>query len=236
MDPVGDLSRMWLALPAGARAAFAEQWAGLAAGGLPCGSAIVDASGTIVASGRNHAYDPPGDLATRARYPLQHARLAHAELHAVACLPTEADHAALTLWTTQHPCAMCAAAIAFIGIGAVRFVADDPSDDSPAERIVASRAGVPYRPLGDPLWWTISNVLFLYNSAVLAGAGARNVRRNRVRYPALVALTLDLARRDALGMAARLGATLPVALMPHHDAIARVAAEAPAAPSASGDN
>jgi tRNA(Arg) A34 adenosine deaminase TadA len=222
-----DLARAWGALPTGARVAFEEQWAGVAAGGLPCGSAIVDASGKVVASGRNHAYDAAGGIATRVRYPLQHNRLAHAELNALALLSTEADHAALTLWTTQHPCSMCAAALAFVGIGRVGYVADDPSDDSPPERIVATRGGVPYQALGDPLWWTIANLLFLYNSAVLSGDEARNLRLNRDRYPVLVAFTLDLARRDALGPAARAGDVLPAALGPYVAELGRVAAHAP---------
>ncbi|HEY8596870.1 MAG TPA: nucleoside deaminase [Thermomicrobiales bacterium] len=219
------LHQSWFTLPTGARAALAEQWSGLAAGGLPCGSAIVAADDTIIALGRNRAYDPPGEIATRARYPLQHNRLAHAELNALACIPTEVDHAPLTLWTTQHPCAMCAAAIAFVGIGAVRFIAEDPSDDSSPAQIAATRAGVPYAALGDPLWWTIVNLLFLYSSAVQFGEQAGNVRANCDRYPALIALTLDLARGDTLGAAARAGIALPLALEPHYATIARVAAQ-----------
>lgn len=158
---------------------------------------------------------------------MQHNRLAHAELNAIALLPTETDHAPLTLWTTQHPCSICAAAIAFVGIGAVRFIADDPSDDSSPAQIAATRAGVPYAALGDPLWWTIANLLFLYNSAVQSGAQAGNLRANRDRYPALIALTLDLARGDALGAAARAGTTLPLALESHYAAIAHIAAQLP---------
>jgi hypothetical protein len=48
---------------------------GLAAGGLACGSAIVDASGDVIAVGRNHAYDAAGPLETRERYALQPAWL-----------------------------------------------------------------------------------------------------------------------------------------------------------------
>lgn len=161
MGSSSDLARLWDSLPVGARVAFEEQWAGLAAGGLPCGSSVVDADSRVVASGRNYAYDPAGAVETRARYALQHNRLAHAELNALACIPTEIDHATLTLWTTQHPCSMCAAAMAFIGIGRVRFVADDPSDDAPPEVIAAPRGRIPYQSLGDPLWWTVSNLLFL---------------------------------------------------------------------------
>lgn len=222
-----DLNLPWDALPAGARMAFEEQWAGLAAGGLPCGSAIVDKHTKLVASGRNHVYDEAGELVTRERYPLQHNRLAHAELNALACIPTETDLATLTLWTTQHPCIMCAAAIRFVGIGRVRFIADDPSDDSPPIDIVASRREVAYQALSDPLWWTISNLLFLYNSAVLAGENARNIKRNHERYPELIELTLELAAQDALGKLARSGHTLPIALAGHLPALNRVAAHAP---------
>lgn len=227
MAAEGDLIRVWDALPVGARVALEEQWAGVAAGGLPCGASIVDAAGVVVARGRNHAYDPAGALATRAQYPLQHNRLAHAELNAVACLVTEVDHAALTLWTTQHPCAMCAAALAFTGIGHVRYIADDPSDDASPEQIAASRSGVPYQALDDPLWWTIANLLFLYNSAVRAGAQAGNLQRNRQRYPALVALTLALADQEVLSKMARDRVVLPVALGPYAVEIGRVAAQLP---------
>lgn len=227
MGSPSDLARLWDSLPVGARVAFEEQWAGLAAGGLPCGSSVVDADGRVVASGRNYAYDPAGTVETRARYALQHNRLAHAELNALACIPTEIDHATLTIWTTQHPCSMCAAAMAFIGVGRVRFVADDPSDAAPPELIAATRSGIPYQSLGDPLWWTVSNLLFLHNSALQTGEEARNLRMNRDRYPALIALTLDLARDDALGEAGRRGITLPIALDAHYSALQRVAEHAP---------
>lgn len=226
MNADNTLVLAWDILPEGARSAFQEQWAGLAAGGLPCGSAIVDARGNVVASGRNHAYDRVGEIETRIQYPLQHNRLAHAELNAMARVPTEADHATLTLWTTQHPCSMCAAAIAFVGIGQVHFIADDPSDSSPAERIVTSRTEVEYQALDDPLWWTVSNLLFLYNSAVLEGGRARNIARNREIRRELVALTLELAKDDVLGRDARSGTTLTMALTPLESDIRRVAKEA----------
>ncbi len=211
----------WNTLPVGARVALDQQWAGLAAGGLPSGSAIMGADENILTAGRNHTYDPPGGIESRAHSPLQHTRLAHAELNAIVLLATETDHESLTLWSTQHPCAMCAAAVRFVGIGKVRFVADDPSDDSPAGVIVATRGGVSYEAMGDPLWWTISNLLFLYNSAVQKGEDARNLRMNHARYPELVRLTLDLANQDALGHSARSGNGLPLALEPHADSIVR---------------
>jgi len=101
----------------GARAALEQQWHGLAAGGLACGSTIVNSDGKLVALGRNRTYEPPRDVERRAVAPLQDTRLAHAELNTLALVPTEIDHVRLTLWSTQHPCAMCAAAIQFVGVG-----------------------------------------------------------------------------------------------------------------------
>lgn len=222
-----ELDQRWAALPNGARAAFEEQWAGVAAKALACGSSITDSNDQVVALGRNHAYDPAGGPETRARYPLQHNRLAHAELNALAHLPTEADHAALILWTTQHPCSMCAAALAFVELGQVRYIAEDPSDDSTPEAITASHAGLPYQPLNDSFWWTVANLLFLYTPAVLYGPNSGNIKNNRERYPQLVALTLELAQTDRLGESARAGATLVQALLPHYPTLLQVAEHAP---------
>ncbi len=215
----GSVVDEWNKLPLGARAALEQQWKGLATGGLPCGSAIIGPDGSVVAAGRNHSYVPPGEIGTRAQLPLQNNRLAHAELNALALIPTRTDHATLTLWSTQHPCLMCAGAVRFTGIGGVRFIADDPSDHSPAESIKATHGDVPYEALGSPFWWTASNLLFLYNSAVQQGEEARNLKSNLSRYPLLVGLTLRLAKFDALGPLARSSVPLASALEPHASAI-----------------
>jgi tRNA(Arg) A34 adenosine deaminase TadA len=221
------LTDSWNALPKGARISLEEQWTALAAGGLPCGSAIVDSGGEVLSKGRNHSYDKALDIRTRRYDPLQHNRLAHAELNALALIPTETDHAPLTLWTTQHPCSMCAAAIRFVGIRSVYFIADDPSDHSSKEERLATRAGVPYEALGDPLWWTISNLLFLYNSAAQRGRQAGNLRMNRDRYPRLVQLALNLAVHDDLGKRASSGVSLVSALEFHFEKISETAKSAP---------
>jgi tRNA(Arg) A34 adenosine deaminase TadA len=215
------LADSWKSLPPGARAAIEQQWAGLAAGGLPCGASVMRGD-EVVAVGRNHAYDPAGGIETRIEHPLQDNRLAHAELNALAKVPNAVDHASLTVWSTQHPCLMCAAAMRFTGIGRVHFIADDPSDTSAPDAIVATRGTVPYEPLRSRVWWTVCNLLFLYNSAVRADKEARNLRVNQERYGELVKLTLELARVDALGPAARAGQPLVNALLAHEEAIRRV--------------
>lgn len=221
------ITERWDALPAGAQAALHEQWLGLAAGGLPCGAAITQASGETIARGRNYSYDPAGDLATRQRYPLQHNRLAHAEMNALAQLSTETDHNPLTLWATQNPCAMCAAAIAFTDIGKVVYIADDPSDDSPLDVRLQRRDGIAYEALGDPFWWVVSNLLFLYMPTALHGVHSGLIRMNTARYPALVQLTLQLAQAKALHAPAQAGLALPEALGAFAQQIIEVASSVP---------
>jgi len=203
--------------------ALAQQWMGLAAGGLPCGSSILNDQEQVVAVGRNHVYDLPEKATTPAISPLQYTRVAHAEINALAAVPSNREPELLTLWTTQHPCSMCAAALQFIGIGKVWYIADDPSDVSPTRDIIASRGNIPYEALGDRLWWTVSNLLFLYNSAVKQGEDATNLRKNRDRYPVLVQLALQIAKDDPLGKSARAGIELPQALLPYSPAILHTA-------------
>ena len=108
----------------------------LRAGGLPVGAVILDASGDIIAEGRNHAYDPPvGDD------PLQDTPIAHAEMNALARIPTKTDLSVCALWSTHRPCIMCAAATAFTGVGEVRFLALIPPTTTAPTRSASMAAG-----------------------------------------------------------------------------------------------
>jgi len=83
-----------------------------AMGRHPFGSLIVDASGEVVVEAHNNAVRPAGD-------PTQHAEtLACA---AAAKLMPEAELAGCTLYTSTEPCAMCAGAIYWVGIGRVVY-------------------------------------------------------------------------------------------------------------------
>jgi tRNA(Arg) A34 adenosine deaminase TadA len=78
----------------------------------PFGCVIVNERGEIVVESRNNAVRPGGE-------PTQHAEL-------VACsaagrLLTESELARCTLYTSTEPCAMCAGAIYWCGIGRVVF-------------------------------------------------------------------------------------------------------------------
>lgn len=158
----------------------------LAAGGLPCGAAISDATGQIVARGRNHAYDPVTGSDV-----LEGTPVAHAELNALARVPTSRDLSGDILWSTQQPCAMCTSAIEFCGVGDTRYLAADPAfiatDDT--------RAG----PINDPtrdhpeltVWAILANALFLQPS-ITRGDTSR-LDRNNANEPETVAAAESVA-------------------------------------------
>jgi tRNA(Arg) A34 adenosine deaminase TadA len=221
MDEVRTVAARWAGLPHGARAALEEQWQGLAARALPCGAAVTDERGRLLASGRNRAYD-----ASTGESPLERTRLAHAELNALALLDTDADWATATLWCTQHPCAMCAAAIAFTGVGRVVYLAGDPSDDSAPDEVAATRRGAAYTELGDPYWGVVSNLLFLSTGAHRLGDRDGNIALARERMPGTAALAVELAAVDALGAAAIAGLSLPVGIHAFDGAILSLLSEA----------
>jgi tRNA(Arg) A34 adenosine deaminase TadA len=81
-------------------------------GAHPFGSLIVDEHGQVIVTARNNAVPPKGD-------PTQHAeRLACAK---AGKLFSPAVLAKSTLYTSTEPCAMCAGAIYWTGIGRVVY-------------------------------------------------------------------------------------------------------------------
>jgi tRNA(Arg) A34 adenosine deaminase TadA len=78
----------------------------------PFGALIVNQRGETVVEARNNAVPPRGD-------PTQHAETV-ACAQAARLLP-EAELAKCTLYTSTEPCAMCAGAIYWTGIGRVVF-------------------------------------------------------------------------------------------------------------------
>jgi len=78
----------------------------------PFGALIVDQQGETVVAARNNAVRPLGD-------PTQHAELVACA--AAARLLEETELAKCTLYSSTEPCAMCAGAIYWTGIGRVMF-------------------------------------------------------------------------------------------------------------------
>ena len=197
----------FLQLPPGARAALSAQWGGIANRALPCGAAVSDSDGQVIASGRNHAYDTPTGESV-----LENTGIAHAELNALARVPTASEAADLTLWGPQHPCPMCAAAVSFVGIGRVVYLSEDVTDDASESERAASHSTVPYRLLDAPVWSAVATLLFLYTGAVLRGDRDGNIRLGMLRCPSVAFLALELAHDDSLGVLARKGHALTDAI------------------------
>jgi len=143
------------------------------AGGLPVGSVIVARGGERVSEGRNRAYDPAGGTDR-----LQRTPIAHAEMNALAGVGTGTDLGRVTLWSSHRPCLMCAAACAFTGVGAVIFVAPDPSDDDLGDD-----------PAGIATEWVIAaNLLFLAGVAAYSGPTSSMIVRAGQREPEITRL------------------------------------------------
>lgn len=203
---------------------MAAEWAGLAqpwqrcleqayltlsAGGLAVGAVIVASDGAIIAEGRNRAYDPPGG-----DDPLQGNGLAHAEMNALARVATAHDLADCTLYSTQRPCSMCAAAAAFLGIERVTFLARDPS------AIGADGAGDGPDDVST-IWVVVANVFFLHNVIRKRGAESPMVVANRAVEPELTELAVALANDGSLDATTTLGAALEVMAARVGDVVAR---------------
>lgn len=110
----------WADLDAPWRAALELAWAAYAAGTIPVGAVVVDASGRIVARGENAVYRPDADA------PLAGSRLGHAEVAALGGLTTEDGHEELALYATLEPCLLCAGAAVMSNVGRVHFAGVDP--------------------------------------------------------------------------------------------------------------
>lgn len=190
-EPAGPFQAAWQALEPPARRALELAYASLAAGGLACGAVIADGGGRLVAEGRNRAYDPPGGPDA-----LQGTPLAHAEMNAFAAVPTGRELGDCTLLSTQEPCSMCAAAAAFLEVGAVRHLAPDPwglASGQPANPASVGPA--------DDLWVVTANLMFLLSIASTAGPGHPTVAGNRELEPETTGIVLDMVA-GGLGAAA----------------------------------
>ena len=186
-------------------------YASLTAGGLACGAVLTDQSGTIVAEGRNRAYDPPGGDDV-----LQGTPLAHAETNVLARVSTDRDLAMCTLWSTQEPCSMCTAAAAFTGIGSIRYVAPDPwaiaADQSRSTRSVERvEAAVGPRIIGpaeDDRWVVSANVIFMLSIGRPRGPDHPTIARNAELEPETTAIVRDLLADRSVRLSASVEAFL----------------------------
>jgi tRNA(Arg) A34 adenosine deaminase TadA len=209
----GGFEAAWTAVHPAVRRSLELAYESLAAGGLAVGSVLTDADDRILAEGRNRAYDPPGGPDA-----LQGTPLAHAEMNVLAAVRTGWELAACTLWSTQEPCSMCAAAAAFTGVGRVRYVAPDPWAVA-TEQAASAADG----PAGD-LWVVTANVLFLHAVASSSGVDHPTVTRNRELEPETAAIVVDLVAEGLTAEAWTRGRSAGAALSGVWDRIVAAAA------------
>ena len=139
---------------------------------------VVGDDGMIMSEGRNRAYDPPTGTD-----PLEGTPLAHAEMNAMARLAVATPLDSMTLWSTQQPCPMCAAAASFIGLAHVEAIAADPSD--PENHV---RTGV-----ASP-WVVLATAMFLVGRIQRRGPTDPAVEANAPLEPEAVRYALEVVR------------------------------------------
>ena len=105
------------------QAALEEAWAAYCEHSLPIGACVADASGTVLARGRNRL----GERRSVAGVIGGHD-LAHAEINALLALESvpRPDCRTWTVYTTVEPCPQCAGAVTMSGIRGLSFAAPDP--------------------------------------------------------------------------------------------------------------
>jgi len=99
---------------------FVLMWEAYIAGTIPVGAVITDASGRVVARGRNRILDAP------AAGELGGSRLAHAEMNALLSLSSAETYEDWTLYSSLEPCHLCLAAAVGVRVGGVLYAAPDP--------------------------------------------------------------------------------------------------------------
>lgn len=109
-------------LPTPWQAALEEAWEAYLRGSYPIGACVADASGQVLARGRNRLGE-----ARRVDGVISGHRLGHAEVNALLELPDLDAQAsrALTLYTTTEPCPMCLGALLMARVGGLAFAAAD---------------------------------------------------------------------------------------------------------------
>ncbi|MFC5848757.1 nucleoside deaminase [Deinococcus petrolearius] len=110
-------------LPAPWQAALEEAWEAYLRGSYPIGACVADASGRVLARGRNRLGEE-----RRVDGVISGHRLGHAEVNALLELPDldAQTGRALTLYTTTEPCPMCLGALLMARVGGLAYAAADP--------------------------------------------------------------------------------------------------------------
>jgi tRNA(Arg) A34 adenosine deaminase TadA len=118
---VSDVPDTWDALADPWRLCLSLAWEAFGVGTIPVGAVLVDADGTVIATGRNRVYD-------RASHDGQLARslLAHAEVNALVGLDPDRRYRDHVLYSSLEPCLLCVGATHRATVGTVRYAGAEP--------------------------------------------------------------------------------------------------------------
>jgi tRNA(Arg) A34 adenosine deaminase TadA len=192
----------WIDLEAPFQTALEQAWSSCAAGTVGVGATITDPNGTTIAIGRNRVYDELGGNGL-----LQRTLIAHAEMNAFAAISTDVDLSKSTLWTSQHPCVLCASAAIITGVGTVRFLAADPFFTG-VERLPTLNDWFAERwpkfegPTNDDRWAIVAMILQL-NAAASRNPGGPVMQANRKVEPEATDLIEEIVRQESWTRAAQ---------------------------------
>ena len=100
---------------------FVLAWRSMVDGTTPVGAVVLDASGSVVTTGRGRRY-----VREQAAGQLSFSHLAHAELNALAQLSPTSRHEDHVVLTTLEPCLLCVGAAVMATVGRVEYAGADP--------------------------------------------------------------------------------------------------------------
>jgi tRNA(adenine34) deaminase len=202
-----DAYTAWSGLPMPWQRAFEAAWASWRAGSAAVGAVITSGEGTVVAVGQNRMMDQPGGPG-----PLTGIPMAHAEMNALASLPTvvpDDNYQGYMLYTTYEPCFMCTATMASTyRISSVAFAACDPTWDGLLEalrRYPAIRERLPERDYLGGAYGALAYVLHV--TGLLRHWPATYEAHERL-VPARFALCRRLAKTGTVSELSQAGASI----------------------------
>ena len=177
----------WSDLEAPFRRTVELAWESCSSGTFGCGAVITDAAGSVVAEGRNRVFDEPSG-----EYPIEGTRLAHAEMNALARVPSGVALDDCTLWSSLEPCLMCLASALLSRVGEIRYLAADSLWDG-VERLPSLNAFVDGQwPLHhephDREWAVFARALALHMLASRQSVGSQALAATDRSEPATAAL------------------------------------------------
>ena len=212
----------WSELAVPFRRSVELAWESCSSGTFGCGAVITDPAGNVVAEGRNRVFDE-----SSGEYPLAGSKLAHAEMNALAQVPSGVALDECTLWSSLEPCLMCLSSALMSNVGEIRFLAPDPLWDG-VERLPSLNAFVERRwPIHheprDSEWAVLGRTLALHMLASRRTGGSQALAASELREPETSALVGRLVNDRTLVDLASAGATVEEVLATVWDDVSKAA-------------